>query len=87
MRSAWVAVAAAATAWVAVAASAQTSHAPRSPRPDASGSPAPVASPAPAAAVTVPGYVVTFEVRATAPGLQTSASAAPEGRPLRSARP
>ena len=84
MRSAWVAVAAAATAWVAVVASAQTSHAPRSPRPDASGSPAPVASPAPAAAVTVPGYVVTFEVRATAPGLQTSASAAPEAQALTS---
>ena len=80
MRTAWVALAAAATAWAAVA-SAQTSHAPRSPRPDASGL---TASPGPVAPVTVAGYVATFEVRATAPGLQTSASAAPEAQVLAS---
>jgi hypothetical protein len=84
MRSTWVAVAATVTAWVAVAASAQTSHAPRSPRPDASGAPSLVASPAPAAATTVPGYVVTLAVQATAPGLQTSPSAAPEAQVLTS---
>lgn len=87
MRTAWVALAAVATAWAAVVASAQTSHTPRSPRPDVSGSPALVASPAPsgpAAHITVPGYVATFEVRATAPGLETSPSAAPEARVLTS---
>ena len=86
MRSVWVAAAAAATAWMGVAASGQTSHTPRAPRPDASGSPLPAASSAPATAahVTVPGYVLTFEVRATAPGLETSPSAAPEARVLTS---
>ena len=34
--------------------------------------------------ITVPGYVVTFEVRATAPGLQPSPSAAPEAQALAS---
>src|SRR5260221_434483 len=86
MRSVRVAAAAAATAWMGVAAYAQTSHTPRSPRPDASGSPLQAASPAPATAahVTVPGYVLTFEVHATAPGLETSPSAAPEARVLTS---
>jgi hypothetical protein len=84
MRSTWVAVAAAVTAWVAVTVSAQTSHAPRSPRPDASGAPGLLTSPAPAAPVTTPGYVLTLEVRATAPGLQTSPSAAPEAQALTS---
>jgi hypothetical protein len=81
MRSVSVAIAAAVTAWIGVGASAQTSHAPRSPRPDASGSPLPVGSSAP---ITVAGYVVTFEVRATAPGLETSPSAPPEARVLTS---
>ena len=66
----------------AVAASAQTSHTPRSPRPGASGSPA--AAPASPAPITVPGYVVTLEIRATAPGLTPSPSAAPEAQALAS---
>ena len=84
MRSAWVALAAAATAWAAAAASAQTSHTPRSPRPDAPSASGLTASPGPVAPVTVPGYVATFEVRATAPGLTTSPSAAPEAQVLTS---
>ena len=84
MRSAWAALAAVATTWAAVAASAQTSHTPRSPRPDAPSASGLTASPGPLAPVTVPGYVATFEVRATAPGLRTSASAAPEAQVLTS---
>lgn len=71
-----------ATAWAGVAVSAQTSHAPRAPRPGASGTPpAPTASPAP---ITVPGYVVTLEIRATSPDLSPSAGAAPEAQALAS---
>ena len=84
MRSAWAALAAVATTWAAVAVSAQTSHTPRSPRPDAPSASGLTASPGPLAPVTVPGYVATFEVRATAPGLQTSASAASEAQVLTS---
>ena len=84
MRSAWVALATMATTWAAATASAQTSHTPRSPRPEAPSASGLTASPAPAAPVTVPGYVLTFEVRATAPGLETSPSAAPEARVLTS---
>jgi len=84
MRSSRVAVAAVATAWGAVVASAQTSHTPRSPRPEASGGSGLIASPASPAPVTVAGYVATFEVRATAPGLETSPSAAPEARAITS---
>lgn len=83
MRSLRLAVAVAATASLAVAASAQTSHTPRSPRPDASGSPG-AATPASPAPVTVAGYVVTFEVHATAPGLKTPADAPAEARVLTS---
>jgi hypothetical protein len=70
------------SAWAAVAASAQSSQAPRSPRPDASGSPA--KTPPSPAAITVPGYVVTLEIRATAPGMMPSAGAAPEAQVLAS---
>jgi hypothetical protein len=83
MRTAWVALAAVATAWAAVA-SAQTSHTPRSPRPEAPSASGLTASPGPVAPVTVPGYVATFEIRATAPGLETSPSAAPEAQVLTS---
>lgn len=82
MRSARLAIAVAATTWMAVAASAQTSHTPRSPRPDESGSPPPSAAPAPPA--TVRGYVLTLEVRATAPAMAAPPSAAPEARVLAS---
>jgi hypothetical protein len=69
-----------ATAWLAAGVSAQTSHTPRSPRPGASGVPAtPPPSPAP---ITVPGLVVTMEVRATAPALAASPSAALETQAL-----
>ena len=84
MRSAWAALAAVATTWAAVAASAQTSHTPRSPRPDAPSASGLTASPGPVAPLTVPGYVATFEVRATAPGLETSPGAAPEAQVLTS---
>ena len=84
MRTAWVALAAVATAWAAAVASAQTSHTPRSPRPEAPSASGLTASPAPTAPVTVPGYVATFEVRATAPGLETSSGAAPEAQVLTS---
>jgi hypothetical protein len=82
VRLAVVAVVAVATAWVAVAASAQTSHTPRAPRPDASASPS--AAPASPVPVTVPGYVVTLEIRATAPGMTPSPSGAPEAQVLAS---
>ena len=71
-----------ATTWAAVAASAQTSHTPRSPRPAASGSPA--AAPASPVPITVPGYVVTLEIRATAPGIMPSAGAPAEAQALAS---
>jgi hypothetical protein len=83
MRTAWVALAAVATSWAAVA-SAQTSHTPRSPRPEAPSASGLTASPGPVTPVMVPGYVATLEVRATAPGLETSPSAAPEARVLTS---
>jgi hypothetical protein len=82
VRLAVMAVGAVAAAWMAVAASAQTSHTPRSPRPQASGTPP--AAPASPVPITVPGYVVTLEVRATAPGLTPSPSAAPEAQVLAS---
>lgn len=82
VRLAVMALVAVASVFVAVAASAQTSHAPRSPRPGASGSPA--AAPASPVPITVPGYVVTIEIRATAPGMMPSASAAPEAQLLAS---
>jgi hypothetical protein len=84
MRSAWVALATMATTWAAATASAQTSHTPRSPRPEAPSASGLTASPGPVTPVTVPGYVLTFEIRATAPGLETSPSAAPEARVLTS---
>jgi hypothetical protein len=73
-----------ATTWAAATASAQTSHTPRSPRPEAPSASGLTASPGPVTPVTVPGYVLTFEIRATAPGLETSPSAAPEARVLTS---
>jgi hypothetical protein len=69
-------LAAAVSASLAAVASAQTSMTPRSPRPEASGS----ATPAPPPPVA--GYVVTVEIRATAPQMDTPASAAPEVRAL-----
>ena len=74
MRSAVLAVAVSAS--LAASVSAQTSMTPRSPRPEASGSPSPAPPPA------VAGYVVTVEIRATAPQMETPASAAPEVRAL-----
>jgi hypothetical protein len=69
-------LAAAVSASLAVVASAQTSMTPRSPRPEASGSAAPAPPP------PVAGYVLTVEIRATAPQMDTPASAAPEVRAL-----
>ena len=77
MRSAVLAVAVSVS--LAGAASAQTSATPRSPRPPR---PEPSGSAAPATPPTVDGYVMTVEIRATAPQVETSASAAPEVRAL-----
>jgi len=74
MRSVVLAVAVSAS--LAAAVSAQTSATPRSPRPESSGSPSPAPPP------PVAGYVVTVEIHATAPRLETTASAAPEVRAL-----
>jgi hypothetical protein len=84
MRTVRVALMAAVAAFVATALSAQTSHAPRSPRPDPSGSPtatppAAVATPAP-----VEGLVLTLDVRATAPALKAGPGAAPEAQVMAS---
>jgi hypothetical protein len=68
---------------VAAAALGQTSVTPRSPRPAASGSPA--SSPRPLPPPSVPGYVVTVELRATAPGLKPPPGSAPEARAMASA--
>jgi hypothetical protein len=78
VRPSVAAVLAVASAW-AGAAAAQTSHTPRPPRPGSSVAPVPAASVAP---ITVPGYVVTLEIRATGPGVSATASAAPEAQAL-----
>jgi hypothetical protein len=74
MRSAVLAVVVSAS--LAAVVSAQVSMTPRSPRPESSGSPSPAPPP------PVAGYVVTLEIHATAPQLETPASAAPEVRAL-----
>jgi hypothetical protein len=78
MRAASVFATLAATAAVSAAA-AQTSMTPRSPRP--AGSPgAPAATRSATPPPTVAGYVVTAEIRATAPGFKTPTGSAPEAQ-------
>ena len=71
-----------ATVALAAAAWGQTSMTPRSPRPEASGSPS--AKPTPTPPPTVAGYVVTMEVRATAPEARTPPSTSAEAQAMAS---